>query len=183
MRKLVAGDSYSWLDDATTDNLGNAIMPGDYSLLYCLRGPVILDLVATTQGNQWLTTITATQSATLPAGDVYWQAFATKGSNRITLGSGKFVVSANLQTASINYDGRSQIKKDLEAVQAAMRAIIAGGAVQKYAIGTRQLEKMQMSSLIELESRLKYQLSLEEKAQKMANGDGNPHSMYVRFRR
>jgi hypothetical protein len=78
-------------------------------------------------------------------------------------------------------DGRTQAEKDLDAVQAAIRTLIAGGAVQQYSIGNRQLSRYQLSQLIELESKLKAELKREQKAELMANGLGNPHNLFVRF--
>jgi hypothetical protein len=53
--------------------------------------------------------------------------------------------------------------------------------VQQYSIGNRQLSRYRLQELLELESRLKAQLKREEAAELMANGLGNPGSLYVRF--
>ncbi len=81
------------------------------------------------------------------------------------------------------FDGRSQSRKDLDAVQAAIRAIISGGAVAEYTIGTRHLKKMPMTDLLVLESRLKAMVAREEKAERIAQGLGSPNNMYVRFKK
>lgn len=178
---LVAGDSVSWLDDASKDNLGNAIEPGDWSLAYSLRGPGSLDLTATVDGSQWKTTITAAQSGALDPGVYYWQAYATKASDRVTLGAGSLKLEKNVFAESEPFDGRSQTKKDLDAVQAAMRTMISGGAVAEYTIGNRSIRKMALADLILLEGKLKVELAREEKAQSLKNGLGNPHNLLVRF--
>ena len=66
-------------------------------------------------------------------------------------------------------------------MQAAIRAIVAGGAVSEYTIGTRTLKKMDMADLVMLESRLKGMVIRDQKAALIANGLGNPTSLYVRF--
>ena len=81
----------------------------------------------------------------------------------------------------VAFDGRSQAQKDLEAVQAAIRTIISGGAVAEYRIGTRSLKKYELSELLTLESRLKAEVVREKKAEMIANGLGNPSSLFVRF--
>jgi hypothetical protein len=178
---ITAGDSSTWRDGSSKDLLGNAITSADWTLAYAIRGAVNLTLTGTPYGEGWETTITVAQSTTLTAGTYYWQAYATKGSNRVTLGSGQLQVAANLSAQSAGYDGRSQAQKDLEAVQAAMRAIITGGAVQKYVIGNRELQKLPMSDLLTLESKLKADVARERRAELIANGLGNPHNLFVRF--
>lgn len=178
---MTNGDSVTWLDDATVDNLRNPITPPTWTLSYAIRGAAVLTLTATQSGSGWTTTMTKTQSATLTPGNYYWQAYATNGSSRVTIGSGKLVVKPNLSIQPAGFDGRSQVEIDLAAVQAAMRAIISGGAVQKYVIANRQIEKMAMADLITLESQLKYAVKLEQKAEAIKNGQGNPHNSFVRF--
>ena len=77
-------------------------------------------------------------------------------------------------------DGRTQAETDLTAVQTAIRAIVAGGAKQ-YSIGNRAFTKLDLSELMERESRLKAEVKREQKAQLIANGLGNPHNLFVRF--
>lgn len=180
--ELTSGDSKTWVDAPTVDNLGNEISSDEWTLYYKIAGAKTLLLTATASGSGWSTAITAAQSATLPAGDYFWQAYATKSTERVTLGAGQIKILKNLANVSDGFDGRSQIRKDLEAVQAAMRAIIQGGAVQEYTIANRSLTKMRMGELIVLESKLKMDLVSEEKASKIADGKGSPDSLYIRFK-
>jgi hypothetical protein len=183
---LAKGDSFTWKDDPTVDNLGNALDSSGYTLKYAIRGAVSLNLTASTDGPGWQTAISTTQSGTLTAGTYFWQAYVVDNpvspTKRITIGSGQLKITDDVTAASTGYDGRSQIQKDLEAVQSAMRAIISGGAVQNYMIGGRSVQKMQMGDLITLESKLKYELKREQKADLIKNGLGNPHNLFVRFK-
>lgn len=178
-----SGDSFAWLDNATTDLLGLAVDSSTYTLKYALRGPSILTLTAIAEGSGWKTSITTTQSDLLSAGRYYWQAWAEKTSTKVTLGAGTIDVLANLLNQNPNFDGRTQARKDLDAVQLAMRTITAGGAVAEYTIGNRSMKKMTMSELMAYESRLKVEVVREEAAQKIANGQGNPNATFVRFTR
>lgn len=180
-RQITNGDSVSWLDNATMDNLRNPISPPNWVLSYTINGPVKLEITASQFGSQWKTTMSKTQSATLTAGEYSWQAYATYGSDRVNVGRGKLIILPDLHAASAGGEFRSQTKQDLDAVQAAMRAIISGGAIQKYAIANRQVEKMQMADLLVLESRLKIQLKREELKEQGNNGSGNPNNTLVRF--
>ena len=182
-----AGDTITWRDDATVDNLGNAITSSSHSLTYYLRTNTASEgatVTAAAYGNGWESTISATTSAGFNAGNWYWQAIAGAGASVITLGAGQLTVLAALTYTGTPaaVDGRSQAEQDLAAVQTAIRSIISGGGVQKYTIGSRSVEKMKLEDLLTLESRLKAEVAREQKANLIANGLGNPHSMFVRFR-
>jgi hypothetical protein len=180
------GDSLSWSDPAFRDNLGNLLTSASWTLIYSIRGPKTLDVTAVADGEGFKSTISIANSASLDAGQYYWQAYLVDvlptPTKRMTISDGQLQVLVDMKGASAGFDGRSQTELDLDAVQTAMRAIISGGAVQQYSIGNRHLQKMTMPDLIQLESRLKYRLARENKARSIANGQGNPHNMYVRFK-
>ena len=184
--EIRAGDTVKWRDDPTTDVFGNDINSASWTLKYYLRTNTASEGHISTgsvyqQG--WEFTISATDSAGFDAGTWYFQAIAEKGSEKITLGSGRLTVEAALEYSGIPgaFDGRSQAKKDLEAVQTAIRTLLAGGAVQEYKIGNRNLKRYDLADLIQLEGRLKAEVKREEQAELMANGLGNPRNMFVRF--
>ena len=180
-----AGDTIKWRDVASQDSLGNAIDSGDWTLTYYLRTNTAsegADVVGTTYGTGWQFTITAATSAGFDAGTWYWQAIASKAGSVITLGAGQIEVLPALSYAGTPgaFDGRSQAQQDLEAVQSAIRAIISGQAKQ-YSIGSRSFTKLDLGELMERESRLKAEVKREQMASLIANGQGNPHNLFVRF--
>lgn len=184
--QIRAGDTVTWRDDAARDNLGNAIDSGSWTLTYYLRTNTASEgatVVGTAYGTGWELTIAAGTTANFDVGTWFWQAIATKGSDKATIGSGQLEVLAGLSYSGTPgaFDGRSQAQKDLDAVQAAIRSIIAGGAVAEYTIGSRRLKKMEMADLLALEGKLKAEVKREQAAQLMANGLGNPHNLFVRF--
>ena len=181
-----AGDSVKWRDTPTTDVFGNTINSDSWTLKYFLRTNGDGEghtSTGTAYQDGWEFNITTTDSALFDAGDWYWQAIATKGSEKITLGYGNLKVEAALEYSGTPgaFDGRSQAKKDLEAVQTAIRTLIAGGAVQEYKIGNRNLKRYDLPDLIQLEGRLKAEVKREDQAELIANGLGNPRNMFVRF--
>lgn len=180
-RTIVAGDSITWRDVAMKDNLGNQVSSLTHILTYAIRGTQNLTLTSTSYQNGWETTITAAQSITLTGSTYYWQAYATEGINRITLGAGQLTIEKNFSTQTAPFDGRTQAKKDLDAVVAAIRAIISNNAVQEYTIGNRSVKKMSMTDLIMLRDQLRYEVVVEQKAEMKANGLGDPHNLFVRF--
>lgn len=178
---LVSGDSISWDDNGSSDNLGNAVDSSQYTLSYVFKGKGgSLTVTAATNGLGWRTTITTTQSATLPPDIYYWQAYATKSGARQTLGNGQLIIKQNLAAAPAGFDGRSQAQKDLDAVQAAIRKG-GGSGVAEYTIGNRSLKNIPIADLMILESQLKAQVQKEKQAEAIANGLGNPKNVFVRF--
>ena len=189
--QIRAGDTAKWRDSPSADVFGNAISSSSWSLTYFLRSNAAseaLTVVGQAYGTGWEFVVSAATSAGFEAGKWFWQAVATAGSEKVTLGAGQLDVLPSLSytgTADA-FDGRSQAQKDLEAVQSAIRTIIAGGAVAEYWIGTgaggRRLKRMTLTELIELESKLKSDVVRENRAEKIANGLGDPRKLYVRFR-
>ena len=184
--QIRAGDTIQWRDAPGVDNLGNAIDSGSWSLSYYLRTNTASEgatVVGSADGTGWEFTIAAATSTGFDAGTWFWQAVATKTGSTITMGSGQLTVLRSLSYTGTPgaVDGRSQAQQDLDAVQAAIRALVSGGAVQQYSIGSRSLTKMRLEDLMTLESKLKADVKREQMAELMANGLGNPHNLFVRF--
>lgn len=181
-----AGDTVKWRDDASTDVFGNEVTSSDWTLKYYLRTNTASEGATSTgsaYGTGWEFTLAASTTADFDAGNWYWTAVATKDSEVITLGNGGLTVEAALTYSGTPgaFDGRTQAQKDLDAVQAAIRAIVDGGVVQEYRIGTRNLKKYDLPDLIQLEGKLKAEVKREQQAELIANGLGNPRNMFVRF--
>lgn len=181
-----AGDTVKWRDVAGVDNLGNQISSGTWALTYYLRTNTASEgatVTGTAYGTGWEFTIAASTSAGFDAGQWFWQAIATAGSEKVTLGAGQLTVEAALSYAGAPgaFDGRTQAQTDLDAVQAAIRAIVAGGVAKEYTIGNRSLKKYELADLLQLEAKLKAEVKREQMADLIANGLGNPHNLFVRF--
>lgn len=184
---FVAGDSVTWNDTNFTTSDGRSVTSSIYGLSYSLRGAVTgVDLGAVANGAGWKTSVTTAQSAALNTGSSnvvwYWQAYASKASERILAGEGSIVVKPNLSALTGVFDGRSQAEKDLDAVKAEISSRISGGATLEYTIGNRQLKKEPIAALLVLQDRLWMQVKRQRAAQRIANGLGNPGKVFVRFR-
>jgi len=95
--QIRAGDTVKWRDDPGVDNLGNEISSGTWTLSYYLRTNTASEgatVVGTAYGQGWEFTLSAATSAGFDAGQWYWQAIATSGSEKVTLGAGQFEVLA-----------------------------------------------------------------------------------------
>lgn len=181
---IVQGNSVTWRDLSTQDNLGNSITSNDWTLTWYFSGPTTFSVTSTASSTGWETTLSAAQTTAMNESrtpNYYWQATVTKAAQVITIGSGRLTVLKNLASSVAGYDGRTQSEIDLAAVQAEIQARISGGAAIEYTIGTRRLRKEALSELMALESRLKLMVSKERKAQSLANGLGDPRNVFVRF--
>ena len=183
--QLRPGDTVIWRTDEATTTTGDPIRStGGWALNTYVRFPVATGATQSTGtafGSGWETTLAANVTALFPVGQRgAWQSVATLGAAAYTIGTGSFDVLSSL-TAAGAVDSRSQARQDLDACQAAIRAVIAGGGAQEYRIGTRMVKRYDLSELLQLESQLKAEVAREEAAESIANGRGNPFNLFVRF--
>ena len=185
--EIRVGDYVQWRIPASQDVFGNSISSPDWSVVYYLRtntAPIGATINSSAFNDGFQFTIASNVTATFTAGSWFYQAVANKsGAEKQTIYTGQFKVLESLEYSgtALNYDGRSQVEKDLATIQAAIRNIISGGAIQEYKIGTRTAKKYELSELIQLESRYKAELVREKQAEMIANGLGNPRATFVRF--
>ncbi len=185
--EIRVGDYVQWRIPASQDVFGNSISSPDWSVVYYLRtntGPIGATINSSAFNDGFQFTIASNVTATFTAGSWFYQAVANKsGAEKQTIYTGQFKVLESLEYSgtALNYDGRSQVEKDLATIQTAIRNIINGGAIQEYKIGTRTAKKYELSELIQLESRYKAELVREKQAEMIANGLGNPRATFVRF--
>lgn len=151
------------------------------SLAIYFRGAESFTFAATDSGSDALFSFSKT--VTTPGKYIY-QIISTYMSVKTVIQAGEVEIMKALDEgfSTGSFEIRSQAEIDLDAVKSAIRAIISGGAVKSYTIGTRSLTKMDMSELIMLESKLKVEVGREKKAKALRNGLPNPHSLKVRFR-
>ena len=186
-QSIRAGDFIQWNIPASQDYYGNSISSPDWSVVYYLRtniGPVGATVNSSQYNDGFKFEIASNVTATFTAGDWYYQAVANKsGAEKQTIYTGSFEVLKSLEYSgtALNYDGRTQLEKDLAVIQTAIRNIINGGAVQEYKIGTRSAKKYELKDLLMLESRYKAELIREKQAEMIDNGLGNPRATFVRF--
>lgn len=173
-RQITPGDTLTWRDSFTD------FLPPEYTLSWAIRGEVALSTTAIAVGDEFETTISKEQSATLPSGTYYFQAYLTASSgDRITIGSGQITVAANLETAAGSYDGSSSAQKMLIAVEAAIQARLTGGAVDSYEIRGRSLARTPLPDLVKLRDQLKIEVARQQAA---AGLMPDARRLFVKFR-
>lgn len=178
---IYAGDTVKWNEPATPDYSSTTGWSASFALRHATGNDALTVAGVADGAGGWNFTLTTTQTGQLHVNGHWWQVAVTKAAERYTLGTGTLEVKANIPAAGNTYDGRSQAQIDLEAVRAAMRAIVTGGATQEYSIGNRSLKKMSMPDLIALETKLKADVAREARADRLAKGMSSGRAVYVRF--
>ena len=184
---IVAGTTIEWVDEATTAGINKTISSPDWTLEYYLRTNTASE-GHTATGTQylnstgWQFTISATDSAAFDAGNWYWAARAFKSGKVFELGTGELEVKQSLQYSGTPaaIDNRTQTEKDLDAVEAAIRAMVADKA-QEYSIGNRTFKRIDLDKLRELRAELKSRVASEKRYSLISQGLGDPKTLYVRF--
>lgn len=135
------GDSLSWC------KMLSDYPASSWALTYYIRGTASLDVVATSDGDTHVVSLTTAQTATLDAGDYWWQAKASKGADIVTVASGQFTVFPSLNDTVAGHDGRSHVKRTLDALEAMIekRATLDQ---QSYSINGRSLSRMTMDEIL-----------------------------------
>ena len=130
----------------------------------------------------WDMSLSAATTTGWDAGTWYWQRRITSGAVVVVTGSGTTEVLPSLSYTGdpTAFDGRSQAEQDLDAVQAAIRAIVSKGAKQ-YSIGNRSYTSNDLGLLMQREAQLKAIVARERAAEKIAQGLGDPRNVFVRF--
>lgn len=186
-KQVRAGDLIQWRDNSTVDVFGEPISSPDWTVTYYLRTNTSSEgatVSSTAYTDGWQFSIASATSAAFDVGDWYFQAVADKsGAEKQTIFTGRFEVLAALSYSGTPaaYDGRSQVNKDLDLVESAIRSLLNNGVIQEYKIGSRTAKKYDLSELLVLKAALKAELVREQSAEKIANGLGNPRAVHVRF--
>ena len=178
---IYSGDTVRWTESATPDYSSTTGWSASFAMRHATGNDALTVSGVADGAGGWTFTLSATQTAALHVNGHWWQIVVTKAAERFTLGTGSLEVKANIPASGNTFDGRTQAQIDLEAVRAAMRAIVTGGATQEYSIGNRSLKKMPMADLIALESKLKADVAREARADRLAKGMNSGRSVFVRF--
>lgn len=175
---IVAGDTISWLR-----SLAAYPATSGWVLKYrLLNASAKIEITSVASGADHLVQIPAATSKDYAAGTYDWTAWVEAGDERHTVAAGRIIVKPNLATLN-TYDGRSDARKSLEALQAAYQAYITGGNahVAEYEIAGR---RMKFHSAMEILNQIEYwqnQVNAEERRERIASGQKPKNKIRVRF--
>lgn len=137
---IVAGDSASWYEPPCAQS-GLRFDSAIYALTYELRGPAVLTLAGTVQGDGWAFALAPAISASLPSGRYLWAAIVTAPNQRATLAQGMLIVKPDPAALAAGHDPRSPAQRALDDAEAALATFSkSGGRVKSYSIGTRSMQ-------------------------------------------
>ncbi len=174
-----AGDFVSWVESNAP---AGATAIRAYLRTNAASGAV---LDATASGNDWAFQVSAATSATLTAGAYLAQFVATVATNPVTYREASFAVLPNLAfTGSPTaIETRSALRIRYDEIQEAIR--IVATSAQEYQIGVggggRKVRRADLPELRKERDEIRAQLTAEERASDLANGKGDPDSLYTRF--
>ena len=167
--KFVAGDTLSWrvrFDDWTSSD-------GAVLYKFTSKGKEI-DVTAVPDGDGFLVTITAAESAKFIQGSYVWAAFGVDDPANIqvrhTLDQGRTMVSPNLLGLTAPLDGRSHAQVVLDAIQAVIEKR-ATKDQESYTISGRSLSRTPLKDLIELRNLYRNEVRAEERQAKADRGE------------
>lgn len=156
-KEIVAGDTIAW-------DISDTHYPAStYVLTYALRGPSVINITAAAAGNDHQIRITAATSLTWVKPGVYWwAAYMTNGLERYLFREGQITIKENLAaiTGKI-YDGRTHVKKVLDAIEAVLEARATQDQVTMTIRG-QQLGRTPLKDLRELRDDYKAKYNAEQ---------------------
>lgn len=154
-----------------------------WTLDYYFRGNGTgLEVAATADGDSFLLSATAAETAEMSAGVYYFQGFVSLETERILVDVGEVKILPSLIADNATFDGRSQVKIILDAID----ALIAGKATldqQEYTIGNRQLKRYPIPDLLELRTMYSGLYAQEIRAANRKKGKGIFKNSYIRFQK
>lgn len=177
--KLVAGDTLSFAT-STPDYPASAGWALVYKLVPAVAGEgVAITLTSSAEGDDHRVTASSATTALWVPASYTWVAYATKSGERYTLNQGTVQILPDPASAT-SLDGRSMARKALDAVEAYLTDK-TNLAAAEYQIAGRQLRRHSLPELWAHRDRLKFEVSKEQAAERVAAGLPDQRRVYVRF--
>lgn len=174
--EIIAGDTLKF-------KLSMADYPApEWTLKYSLKGPAaIVDITASADGADHLVDVAAATTAGWTAGVYWYQAYVAKGGERYTVREGQLTVNANLATVSGSHDGRSHVKKVLDALETTLEGK-ASRDVQEIEINGQRIGKMDPDKLLRWLGVYRQLYRDEQAKERAAQGLATGRRVLVKFR-
>lgn len=179
-----AGDTVKW-----SKSFGDYSAADGWVLTYEFRSSSVRKTIVCTtyETTDFLATISATVSATFPAGEYYVFARAELSGEKYTVWEGRITVKPNPAADSSGQDRRSHAKKMLDAIEAMMEGN-ASRDEQSYEISapgmtTRRLQLCPKAELIQFYSYYKQLYQQELNAERIAQGKPSRNRILTTFTR
>jgi hypothetical protein len=177
--RIRAGDTVTW-----RKSLGDYPATDGWTLYYRLiNATAKIDITASADGADHLVSIAKTTSDDYVAGDYVLVAWVANGTERVSLPGGRIKIDPDLAAVSAaGYDSRTQAKKMLDAIDAALLSLSSGErlAVVEAEVAGRRL-KYDFNGLQKLRNVYAAQVRGEEAAERAALGLAPRNKLLVRL--
>lgn len=137
--------------------------PAQWSAKLMLRGPSVVDIQATVDGDYFVFTAPATETANWLPGNYWYAVRATSGTDVQELESSQTTVLPDMANAPEGYDGRTPAEIALEAIEAVL-AKRATMDQERYRINNRELYRTPIADLIKLRDMYRAEVNRERAA-------------------
>lgn len=169
-----AGDTVRW-----TKSLADYPASSGWGLTYTLLNAAgKITITSTASGDAHAVHVPAATTANWAAGEYAWRAQATLAGDAYTVAEGRITVKPSFSAATL--DTRSSARKALEAVDAYL-ADPNNLAAAEYEIAGRQLRRHALADLWKHRDRLRFEVSREEAAARLASGLPDTRRVLVRW--
>lgn len=172
---IIAGDTVKW-----KKSLSDYKASDGWALKYYLQGATPITLTASADGDDHLISISAATSSSYTPGTYWWNSYVEKSGERYSIAQGTFLVKENFATLTGAYDGRSHVKKVLDALEATILGK-ASKDQQSYSIAGRSISRMTVEEIIKWRDVYKRDYQNEMRSEKIARGLDTKSLVRVRF--
>lgn len=173
-----AGDTVNW-----TKSLADFPTSEGWALSYRLINSTDkIDINAVISGDLYSISVLATTTAAYKPGIYTWSSAVTLAAVRHSIASGKVTIAPDLASVTADgYDLRSNARKALDAVNAAMLAHGTNAWTQSYSIAGRSMTFKNVGEFFAFRSKLIVEVRAEENADRILNGEKPNNKLRVRF--
>lgn len=182
--KITAGDYVQWkrLGSGILTPAGDPCPASDgWALTYAAaRRGLLIKITAAASGDDHLVTLAAATTAAYKAGIYDWQAYITKSSERYMVGTGTIEIFENLAAATTGHDGRSHVKKVLDALEDRLVGR-ADNQQSDILLGGQTIGMMPIQQVLAWRDKYRMYYEQEQRAEAVKKGLGHSGNIYVRF--
>ena len=185
--KITVGDSLGWTRDhsevAYIDSSGDEqeCSATAWTLKYYAAGPEgAFSITASATGQDFLVSLTATETASWSTGFYEWRAYAISGANRYQIDGGKWELLPDFTKQIKGYESRTHARIVLDAIN----AVIEGKATQdqmSLSIAGRSLSRYSWQELLFVKAQYQELVKQEDAEEAAKRGENASQRILVRF--
>jgi hypothetical protein len=170
---VAAGDTVTW-----SRTLADYPASTGWVLKYALRGPAVVDITGSSDGDTHIITIAPADLTT--AGTYAVQGYVENGSERRTVYTGRLKVTPDLTAADATFDPRSHAQKVVEAIE----AVIEGRATrdqQEMWIDGERIVRTHFDELLKIRQRYRHEIAAAEARERRSQGRSSGRTIKFRL--